>query len=103
MTRRLATNARYRWDIISALPFLLQVGLFLAPVGYSLPELSSTVRTIVELNPLTGVIEGLRWMMLSNFEVPIEPIAISLVLTALLLVGGWRLFTRLETTMADDI
>jgi len=97
-----ALAVRYR-DIISALPFLLQVGLFLAPVGYSLPELSSTVRTIVELNPLTGVIEGLRWMMLSNYEVPIEPIAISLFLTALLLVGGWRLFTRLETTMADDI
>jgi lipopolysaccharide transport system permease protein len=97
-----ALAVRYR-DIISALPFLLQVGLFLAPVGYSLAELSSTVRVVVELNPLTGVIEGLRWMMLTRYEVPIEPVAISLAFTAVLLVVGWRLFTRLETTMADDI
>jgi ABC-type polysaccharide/polyol phosphate export permease len=93
---------RYR-DIISALPFLLQVLVFLAPVGYSLAELSSAVRVIVNLNPLTGLIEGVRWMMLTGYEPSFEPIGVSLLMTALLVVGGWLLFTRLETTMADDI
>ncbi len=93
---------RYR-DIISALPFLLQVGLFLAPVGYSLAELSSTVRAIVNLNPLTGVIEGMRWMVLSGYEPSFEPIGVSLGLTALLVLGGWLIFSRLEVTMADEI
>jgi lipopolysaccharide transport system permease protein len=97
-----ALAVRYR-DIISALPFLLQVGLFLAPVGYSLAELSSAVRVIVDLNPLTGVIEAWRWMMLDGYEASFEPLGVSLVATALLLVAGWWVFTRIETTMADEI
>ena len=47
-----ALTVRYR-DILSAMPFLLQVGLFLAPVGYPLSELGPTVRALVDLNPLT--------------------------------------------------
>ena len=97
-----ALAARFR-DITSALPFLLQVGLFLAPVGYPLADLSDTVRAIVSLNPLTGVIEGWRWMMLAGYTPSIEPIISSLVGTAVIVVLSWRLFTRLETTMADTI
>jgi ABC-type polysaccharide/polyol phosphate export permease len=93
---------RYR-DVNSALPFLLQVGIFLAPVGYPLSEVSSTARAILDLNPLTGVIEGTRWMVLSGYQPSIEPIVISLAGTALLAVAGWRLFARRETTMADEI
>ena len=84
---------RYR-DIISALPFLLQVGLFLAPIGYPLVRARPTVRAqFVELNPLTGVIEAWRWMMLSGYTPSFEPIVISLVMTALLVVAGWRIFS----------
>lgn len=97
-----ALAVRYR-DIISALPFFLQVGLFFAPVGYSLAELSTTVRTLVDLNPLTGVIEASRWMMLAGYEASFEPIGVSLAGTALLAVVGWWVFSRLETTMADEI
>jgi lipopolysaccharide transport system permease protein len=93
---------RYR-DINSALPFLLQVGLFLAPIGYPLTEVSSTARVLLGLNPLTGVMEGARWMVLSGYQPDVEPIAISLAATALLAVAGWRLFSRRETTMADEI
>jgi lipopolysaccharide transport system permease protein len=93
---------RYR-DINSALPFLLQVGVFLAPIGYPLAEVSSTARALLGLNPLTGVMEGARWMVLSGYQPDIEPIVISLAATALLVVAGWRLFSRRETTMADEI
>jgi lipopolysaccharide transport system permease protein len=72
-------------------------------VGYSIGELSPKVRTLVELNPLTGVVEGWRWMMISGYTPSVEPIAASLGLTCLLAFAGWRVFTRLETTMADDI
>lgn len=95
-------TVRYR-DINSALPFLLQVAIFLAPVGYPLAELSSTVRALVGLNPVTGVMEAFRWMMLPGYESSVEPIAVSLAVTMAVVVGGWLLFTRLETTMADDI
>lgn len=93
---------RYR-DVISALPFLLQLGTFLAPVGYSLAGLSPTLRKVVELNPLTGVIETIRWMMLSGYRPTIPPILISVALTTFIAVSGWRLFARRETTVADDI
>ncbi len=90
-------------DLNNALPFLLQVGVFLAPIGYSLAELSPAIRVIVSLNPLTGVIEASRWMLLSDYEASFEPIAVSLVATAVIAFVGWRLFTRLEPTMADVI
>ena len=97
-----ALTVRYR-DINSALPFLLQVGVFLAPIGYSLADLSNTARVIVDLNPLTGVIEAFRWMMLSGYQPSVEPILISAVATICLAIGGWWFFSRRETTMADDI
>lgn len=97
-----ALAVRYR-DIISILPFLLQVAVFLAPVGYSLAGLSNTMRHIVDLNPVTGVIEGLRWMMLSGYHASFAPVAISLAEAVVLLVVGWRTFSRFETTMADEI
>jgi ABC-type polysaccharide/polyol phosphate export permease len=97
-----ALAVRFR-DMISALPFLLQVGVFFAPVGYSLAGLSPFVRKVVELNPLTGVIETFRWMVLSGYQPAGVAIVIALVETAVLVVLGWLLFARLETTMADEI
>ena len=90
-------------DIISLLPLLLQVGVFLAPVGYPLAELSPTVRLLVDLNPLTGLIEAFRWMLLSDYQPSFEPVGISLIATTLIVIVGWRVFSRLETTMADQI
>ena len=95
-------TVRYR-DLMSAMPFLLQVGVFFAPVGYSLSALSSTVRVLVDLNPLTGVMEAWRWMLLSGYGPSFEPIAVSLLLTPLIAVCGWVVFGRLETTMGDEI
>jgi ABC-type polysaccharide/polyol phosphate export permease len=97
-----ALAVRYR-DMISALPFLLQIGVFFAPVGYSLAALSPAMRKLVELNPLTGVIEACRWIMLSGYHASVTPIAISLCATVLVCVAGWLVFSRLETTMADEI
>jgi ABC-type polysaccharide/polyol phosphate export permease len=82
---------------------LLQVGVFLAPVGYPIDELSTTVRTIISLNPLTGVLEAMRWVTLSGYPFSPGPIALAGATTVVLLIAGWRVFSRLETTMADDI
>jgi lipopolysaccharide transport system permease protein len=97
-----ALAVRFR-DILSALPFLLQVGLFLAPIGYPLADLGDTVRALVSLNPLTGLIEAWRWMIISSYQPSFESIGVSLGLTACLAGFGWYVFSRLEATMADDI
>lgn len=90
-------------DVLNAMPFLLQAGVFVAPIGYSTHSLSSTLRTVVELNPLTGVIEVFRWMLISGATV--DTTSLWLALAGTLLVGffGWRVFGRYETIMADII
>jgi lipopolysaccharide transport system permease protein len=97
-----ALAVRYR-DMISALPFLLQIGIFFAPVGYSLTGLSPAVRKVVELNPLTGVIESVRWTMLSGYRPSVGAVGIAGVITIVLVVVAWFVFSRFETSMADEI
>jgi lipopolysaccharide transport system permease protein len=97
-----ALAVRYR-DVTSILPFLLQVGVFLAPVGYTMASLSGTFETLVDLNPLTGVIEGWRWMLISGYDPELGPILVSLPETLALAVAGWWFFSLRETTMADEI
>jgi lipopolysaccharide transport system permease protein len=97
-----AIAARMR-DVISILPFMLQLGSFVAPVGYGLSGLSPTIRHIVELNPLTGLIETMRWMVLSGYHPDVPSILVGLGLTGVLAVSGWYVFGRLEVTMADVI
>lgn len=93
---------RFR-DIINVLPFMLTLGLFLAPVGYPLAGLSHALRGLIDVNPLTGLLEACRWMMLSRYQPSVIAIVISLAATAAVVSLGWRVFTRLETTMADEI
>jgi ABC-type polysaccharide/polyol phosphate export permease len=93
---------RFR-DIISVIPFLLSLGLFLAPVGYPLSGLSHGLRGAVDVNPLTGLLEACRWMMLNRYQPSLLAIGISLVATGVVVIVGWRVFARLETTMADEI
>jgi lipopolysaccharide transport system permease protein len=93
---------RYR-DVIQALPFVLSVGVFFAPIGYSLAGLSPVMRTIVELNPMTGLIESWRWMMLSGYHPMVGPIILSLISTCVVAVAGWLVFSSREPTMADVI
>jgi lipopolysaccharide transport system permease protein len=90
-------------DIVSVLPMLLQVGVFITPVGYPVQELSSTARFFVGLNPLTGIIDFWRWVLLTGQGLDAFPVLAALVSTAILLLIGWRVFSRLEVTMADDI
>lgn len=97
-----ALAGRYR-DVNNALPFLLQIGVFLAPIGYPLANLSDGVRALIGINPITGLIEASRWMTVSGYVPSIEPILVSLATTTALVAAGWALFSRFETTMADLI
>ncbi len=97
-----ALTVRYR-DLVAVLPIILQMGMFVSPVGYTVSDLPALVRTVVEINPLSGVIETWRWAILSTSP----PDAITLILsgtsTIVLVVAGWLVFTRSEPTMADVV
>lgn len=89
-------------DILSALPFVLQVAVFLAPVAYSTANLSAPLRALVAINPLTGLIEAWRWALL-DLAPSWRAVGVSLGLTVVGLVLTWLLFTRLEPIVADEI
>ncbi len=98
-----ALNVRYR-DVRYIIPFLLQFGLYLSPIGYSSSRVPQEYRWLYDLNPMVGVIDGFRWSLFggrSPFESP--SFYISFALVAAMLYGGVRYFRKTERTFADVI
>jgi lipopolysaccharide transport system permease protein len=96
-----ALNVKYR-DIRYALPFAIQISMFLTPVIYPVSFLPDRWRWVLRLNPLSGIIEGFRDAI---FGRPFNwnGIAISAVITLLLLVAAVCIFSRMEEEFADII
>ena len=98
-----AANALYR-DIQHAVPFLIQVGMFVSPVVY---EMSAAVpekwQTIYSLNPMVGVLEGFRWALLPGTPAPLTAIALSITISLVVLAGGLVYFRRIERFVADRV
>jgi lipopolysaccharide transport system permease protein len=95
-------TVRFR-DLMTAIPFLLQFGAFVVPVGYPVSTLSPLLRVVVSLNPLTGAIEAWRWAILNSTHPYLPSIYLSAGIGSLLIVIGWRTFGRAEVGMADVI
>jgi lipopolysaccharide transport system permease protein len=98
-----ALNVRYR-DVRYTIPFLVQVGLYLSPVGYSTSVVPEGWRWLFSLNPMVGVIDGMRWSLFGT-RPPFGEIsfALSWIVMTVLLIGGVRYFRRTERTFADVI
>ncbi|MDI1251371.1 MAG: ABC transporter permease [Lacunisphaera sp.] len=97
-----ALTVKYR-DFRFVVPFLLQVGLFLSPVGFSSTNLPNW-RFVYSLNPMVGAIDGFRWCLLRG-EPALDPVnlATSVGMALLLLASGLWYFRRTERTFADII
>jgi lipopolysaccharide transport system permease protein len=97
-----ALTVKYR-DFRFVVPFLLQVGLFLSPVGFSSTNLPNW-RALYSFNPMVGAIDGFRWCLLRG-QPSIDPanLAISVVTSLILLLSGLWYFRRTERTFADII
>lgn len=97
-----ALTVKYR-DFRFIVPFLLQVGVFVTPVGYRMDYLPNW-RSLLALNPLTGAIDGFRWCLLGNgYELAPSSLAISIATAIILLASGLQYFRRTERTFADII
>jgi lipopolysaccharide transport system permease protein len=101
-----ALTVRYR-DFKVIVPFILQFGLYLSPVGYSANLVQVKfphLYPLYFLNPMAGVIEGFRWCLLGGAE-RLEPVnfLVSLSVALILLGFGIRYFRRMERTFADVI
>ena len=97
-----ALMVKYR-DFRFVVPFLLQVGLFLSPVGFSSANLPNW-RLLYSVNPLVGVIDGFRWSLLRGSQpLQFDALAISMAMTIFLVITGLWHFRRTERTFADVI
>lgn len=95
-----AVNVRYR-DVRNALPFLIQFLLFLSPFAYSLSDVQGTAKLLISINPLVGIVEGIRWSLLGTPAPSGAAIAFALGVTALVLVVGLKYFSRFARDFAD--
>lgn len=98
-----ALNVRYR-DFRHVAPFIVQIGLYLSPVGYSSSLVPETWRLAYSLNPMVGVIDGFRWSLLAGeFSFYWPGFFASQAMNVLLLVGGVLYFRRAERFFTDVI
>lgn len=97
-----ALTVKYR-DFRFVVPFLLQIGLFLSPVGFSSTNMP-TWRALYSFNPMVGAIDGFRWCLLRG-EPALDPgnLAISVAMSLVLLVSGLWYFRQVERSFADII
>lgn len=98
-----ALNVKYR-DFRYIIPFTVQFGLYISPVGFSSTIVPDQWRLLYSLNPMVGVIDGFRWAILGGDTQLYWPgFALSLVLVAFMLITGLVYFRRTEKTFADVI
>jgi lipopolysaccharide transport system permease protein len=97
-----AAHVKYR-DIAMVVNFVVLVGLFITPIVYPFSNVPSAYQPIYALNPMVGVLELMRWMVLPHSHFPGLPLAITLVESALLLATGILYFGRAERSFADVI
>jgi lipopolysaccharide transport system permease protein len=98
-----ALNVKYR-DFRYVIPFILQFGVYVSPVGFSTNNIPSHWRLLYAVNPLVGIIDGARWSLLRG-ESPLwwPSLITSIVSTLLLCLVGIMYFRRTERLFADII
>ena len=96
-----ALNVRYR-DFRHLIPFALQLGVYVSPVGYSANLVPGKWRWVYSLNPMTGIIDGFRWAILGErFDVYIPGMIFSIVATVVILLVGLYWFRHVERQFVD--
>ena len=97
-----ALNVKYR-DFRYVLPFIIQFGLYISPVGFSSSVVPDKWRLIYSLNPMVGVIDGFRWAIIGNTQMYWPGFFFSVGLAGLLLIVGFWSFRSMERKFADVI
>jgi len=102
-----ALNVKYR-DFKHVVPFLVQIGLYLSPVGFTSEKVAEMIpqklRVLYYINPMAGIIDGFRWCFFGN-KTPIDwnGMLISFSVIIIFLLIGIRTFRKMEKSFADLI
>jgi lipopolysaccharide transport system permease protein len=95
-----SASVRYR-DIPFALPFATQLWMYATPVIYPVTFVPEQWRWVIELNPMTAVVDGFRWSLLGTHAPSALSVASSIGCALILVVSGGYYFRRSERTLAD--
>ena len=97
-----ATQVRFR-DIGVAMPLLLQLWMFATPVVYPLGVVPAWARWFYQLNPMVGVVENFRRVLLQGAPPDLRSLGVAAAASAALLVAAYVYFKRVEATVADVV
>jgi lipopolysaccharide transport system permease protein len=97
-----ALNVKYR-DVRFIVPFLIQIWMFATPIAYPSTLIPGRWRMLYGLNPMVGVIEGFRWMLLGTRTQPSPMIAVSTATAVAILAAGICYFKKTEKSFADIV
>lgn len=96
-------NVKYR-DFQHIIPFAVQLGLYISPVGFSSSVVPEQWRFLYSLNPMVGVIDGFRWIILGgNFNLYLPGFLLSIGIALVLFISGIWFFKKTEKSFADYI
>lgn len=96
-----ALNVKYR-DFRYIIPFIVQIGLYITPVGFSSSVVPEKWRVWYSLNPMVGVVDGFRWCIIGE-SIYWPGFLVSLAVTLVFLMLGIFYFRRTEKSFADNI
>jgi lipopolysaccharide transport system permease protein len=97
-----AMNVKYR-DIGHAIPFVIQIWMYLSPIVYPVSLVPEHWRWLYGLNPMAGVIEGFRWALLGRTAPDPVVMAESVIVLLLVVISGLVYFRKMERQFADII
>jgi len=97
-----ALNVKFR-DFRYIIPFAVQLGVFISPIGWSSSGVPEKWKLLYSLNPMVGVIDGFRWCIIGKEELYLPGVLLSVVVTAAFLYLGIWYFRKTEKSFADNI
>lgn len=97
-----ALSVKYR-DFRFIVPFIVQFGLYVSPVGFSSNVVSRNWHLLYSINPMVGVIDGFRWSILGNETMEWFSLLISVMGILIIVISGFCYFRSTERTFADVI
>ena len=96
-----ALNVKYR-DFRYIIPFIIQFGLYVTPVGFSSAVVPAKWRMLYSLNPMVGIVDGFRWCILDE-PMNWRGFIISMIVILLFVIAGTTYFRKTEKSFADNI
>jgi lipopolysaccharide transport system permease protein len=97
-----ALNVKYR-DFRYVVPFMIQLGLYISPIGFSSSIIPAQWRIWYSLNPMVGVIDGFRWAIIYDGALYVPGFILSCAMVMITFFLGLRYFRKVERTFADII